>query len=318
MTSTVLVLGARGRLGMAVAQAFANAGWRVIGQIRPGATASLPGVQWLSIDLQDTAALAQAAQGARVVVHALNPPYPKWQQEVPGLMEAAIRVTRALDACLMFPGNVYNFGEDMPEILTEDTPQRPSARKGHLRVAVEHRLAASGVRSVVIRAGDFFGSGTGSWFDLALAKDITKGRMTYPGSMELATPWAYLPDLARSFVAVADRLVREPQSLPWHASFCYAGHSLSGRDWARLLEAVARERGWLAPGQALKIGGMPWGVIRALRRFVPMFRELAEMRYLWQKPHALNGSRLEAFIGAQPATPLPQAVRMALAGLGKA
>lgn len=317
MTSTVLVLGARGRLGMAVAQAFANAGWRVIGQIRPGTTASAPGVQWLPVDLQDTAALTAAAQGATVVVHALNPPYPKWQQEVPVLMEAAIQVTRALDACLMFPGNVYNFGQDMPELLTEDTPQSPTARKGHLRVAVEHRLVDSGVRSVVIRAGDFFGGGTGSWFDLALVKDITKGKMTYPGSMDVATPWAYLPDLARCFVAVADRLEQDPNALARNASFCYPGHRLSGRDWARFLEPIAHEKGWLSSGQALKIGGMPWGVINALRLFVPMFRELAEMRYLWQKPHALDGSRLEAFMGTLPSTPMPQAVRAALAALGK-
>lgn len=316
MKSTVLILGARGRFGAAAAEAFAAAGWQVLGQVRPGTALKHPGVQCLPIDPHDTAALAQAAHGARIVVHALNPPYTQWAREVPGLMDAAIRVTRALDACLLFPGNVYNFGEAMPELLTEDTPQRPSARKGHLRVAVEHRLASSGVRSVVIRAGDYFGSGTGSWFDLALAKNITRGKMTYPGPMDVATPWAYLPDLARSFVAVADRVVEDPRALPPHASFCYSGHRLSGRDWARMLEAVALEKGWLARGQALKLGGMPWGLIRALRLFVPMFRELAEMRYLWRTPHALSGARLEAFVGKLPHTPLPQALAAALQDLG--
>ncbi|WP_413916467.1 hypothetical protein [Candidatus Skiveiella danica] len=34
MANTVLVLGARGRLGGAVAQAFAAAGWRVLAQRR--------------------------------------------------------------------------------------------------------------------------------------------------------------------------------------------------------------------------------------------------------------------------------------------
>ena len=36
MTNTVLVLGARGRLGGAVAQAFAAAGWRVLAQRQIG------------------------------------------------------------------------------------------------------------------------------------------------------------------------------------------------------------------------------------------------------------------------------------------
>lgn len=38
MQTTVLILGARGRFGMAAARAFADAGWRVLGQTRPGAS----------------------------------------------------------------------------------------------------------------------------------------------------------------------------------------------------------------------------------------------------------------------------------------
>ena len=246
MKPTVLILGARGRFGMAAARAFSEAGWKVLGQIRPGASARLSGVQWLPIDLKDGAALAQAARGASVVVHALNPPYPQWAKQVPVLMETAIDVAKALDATLMFTGDVYNYGASMPARLDEETP-----------------------------------------------------------------------DLARSFVAVADKLAQEPSALPRHASFCFAGHQLTGNDWAQLLQTVARDKGWLAAGQALKIGAMPWWLIKSLSFAVPMFRELLEMRYLWHTPYALSGDKLAAFIGAQPVTPLPQALRAALADLGK-
>ena len=317
MKPTDLILGARGRFGLAAARAFSAAGWKVLGQIRPGASANLSGVQWLPIDLADGAALAQAARGATVVVHALNPPYPQWAKQVPVLMGAAIGLAKVLDATLMFPGNVYNYGASMPQHLNEDTPQRPSTRKGALRVAAEQRLVDSGVRSVVIRAGDYFGSGSGSWFDIALAKDITRGKMTYPGAMDIATSWAYLPDLARSFVAVADKLAQDPSALPRNASFCFAGHHLTGNDWAQLIQAVAQEKGWLAAGRSLKIGSMPWWLIKSLSFAVPMFRELSEMQYLWHTPYALSGDKLAALIGTLPVTPLPQALRAALADLGK-
>ena len=39
MQAIVLILGARGRFGLAAARAFADAGWRVLGQMRPGAQA---------------------------------------------------------------------------------------------------------------------------------------------------------------------------------------------------------------------------------------------------------------------------------------
>ncbi|MBK7120060.1 MAG: hypothetical protein IPH64_14260 [Comamonadaceae bacterium] len=47
MTNTVLVLGARGRLGGAVAQAFAAAGWRVLAQRRAGAASRRGGIEWV-------------------------------------------------------------------------------------------------------------------------------------------------------------------------------------------------------------------------------------------------------------------------------
>lgn len=59
------------------------------------------------------------------------------------------------------------------------------------------------MRSVVIRAGDFFGGGTGTLLDRVLAKDLARGRLGLPGAIDVATPFAYLPDLAETFVRVA-------------------------------------------------------------------------------------------------------------------
>lgn len=317
MDRKVLILGARGRLGQALATAFVSAGWHVVAQVRAGAPIpARPGVQWLPVALDDTAALVRAASGASTVVHALNPPYQRWAREVLPLMDTAIRVSRLLGARLMFPGNVYNYGADMPVLLDEDTAMRPSTRKGLLRVQAEQRLAQSAdVPAVVIRAGDYFGSGRGSWFDLALVKDIRAGKMTLPGTLDVATPWAYVPDLARVFVAVAERWQADPQCLPRFSTLCYPGHQLSGADWRALLTPIARQRGWLKPDGDLKVQALPWGFFQALSFAVPLFRELAEMKYLPRTPHALAGHRLSALVGDCSPTPLAQAVPAALEDL---
>src|SRR5258708_3986942 len=96
---SVLVLGARGRFGLAAARAFAQAGWQVHAQIRPGASGpSIAGVEWINANPHDTRALADAAQGAELVVHGLSPAYTHatWRAELPGLTQAAIDVSRAL------------------------------------------------------------------------------------------------------------------------------------------------------------------------------------------------------------------------------
>ena len=318
MQPTVLILGARGRFGLAAAPAFANAGWRVMAHRRAGApipaeAARDARIQWLDQDLHHTTALAAVA-GASVVIHALSPIYTHkaWAAEALPMLESSIQVARILGATLMLPGNVYNFGADMPAVLREDAPQAAQTVKGRIRMEMEARLQHCGVRSVVIRAGDFFGSGQGTWFDQAIVKDIRKGVFTYPGPRDIATAWAYLPDLACAFVAVAERRT----ALQAFEVLHFAGHSITGQQWLDVLNPVARAQGWVRPDGQLRFKRLPWPVIRMGALFVPAWAALAEMRYLWNTPHALANDKLTALIGAEPHTPLALAAQTALADLG--
>ncbi len=318
---TVLILGARGRFGQAAARAFAAAGWQVVAQMRPGAAAlPIAEVRWTEARPDDSAALAAAAPGAAVVVQALSPLYTHraWRREVPRLTQAAIAITRELRATLMLPASVYNFGRELPAQLREDTPQVADTVKGGLRIESEARIrratADGDMKAVVIRAGDFFGSGNGSWLDLAMAKDLQRGRFSYPGPLDLPHAWAYLPDLAQGFVRVAQARER----LPAFETLHFAGHTQAGRDWLDALTDVAWDNGWLSAGGRLKVGSLPWPLLRALGLVVPTFEALAEMRYLWRRPHQLVDTRMQALVGPAPHTPFQQAVRSAIADLGLA
>jgi nucleoside-diphosphate-sugar epimerase len=312
----VLILGANGRFGCAAARAFDSAGWRVLAQVRREPVAELPcGTIPTRMSLCDTAGLAGAAHGATVVVHAVNPVYTRWDTQALPALHAGLDVAEQLGAHFMLPGNVYNFGQTMPPVLREDTPQRPSNRKGEIRVEMERliarRAAAGHLTASVLRAGDFFGAGAGSWFDQAIVKSLRAGRLVYPGPLDRSHAWAYLPDLARAFVRVA----QQPQHPPfacWH----FEGHTLDG---AALLAAVEREATALGivPPRGFRRRGMPWRLISALGTVVPMWRELARMSYLWRVPHALDGQSLAALPGSAPAaTPLHAAVRESLVALG--
>ena len=318
-TATVLVLGASGRLGTACTTAFANAGWQVIAQMRKPATQKLPeGVSALVTgELPDARSTAKL-HNVDVVVHAMNPAYTNaaWTTHVPAMMKSAIEIAQSLNACLMFPGNVYNFGADMPKLLSESTPQRPTTVKGRLRadaeLALRHATQTSDLRSVVIRAGDFFGSGTGSMFDQVTVSKIKKGTFTYSGPLDVATPWAYLPDLAQTFVRAAERRDQLEKFEVLH----FAGHHISGHDWLAALLPLAAAHRWVPDGQALKTAALPWPVMRAIALFNPALASLVEMRYLAKTPHALDNTRLRRLIGEEPHTPLAAAAARALADLG--
>ena len=307
MSSRVLVLGAGGRVGHMAAESFRDAGWTVTSLVRPGRSARAPaGTEVVEIDALDHAAVSAAARGADVILHALNPFYTNWSRFALPLAYSAITAAEAAGATLMFPGNLYNYGSPMPPVIDETTPMRPSSRKGQLRVAMEDRMAEAterGMRAIVLRAGDFYGGGRGSWLDLVLLKDIGRGRLTYPGPIDLMHEWAYLPDL----VSVLVHLAGMRKALPAFATFGFPGHAVTGRDFTT---TIAR-----ATSSKLQIKRMTWWLIHALRPIVPLCRELSEMAYLWNEPHRIDGSKLKAAIGDVPHTPLDDALARALQDL---
>ena len=71
--------------------------------------------------------------------------------------------------------------------MREDSPQHPQSSKGEIRVQLEQRLeevaAKEGVRTLILRLGDFFGPRPGNnWFSQGLIKPgqpVTS--VTYPG-----------------------------------------------------------------------------------------------------------------------------------------
>ena len=178
--------------------------------MRPGsAKRAPPRTRVVEVDALDHAAVSEAAHGVDVVLHALNPTYQLWRTQALPLAYSALTAAEKAGATLMFPGNLYNYGSVLPEVIDETTPMRPTSHKGRIRVAIEDRLQEAaeerGLRVIIVRAGDFFGSGRGSWLDLVIAKDITRLRLTYPGPLEVAHEWAYLPNLARHAGALADQ-----------------------------------------------------------------------------------------------------------------
>src|SRR5436190_15878492 len=207
MKGRILVLGAAGRLGFVAAETFRDAGWQVKGLVRPGRAAAVPRrVEAIEAVTRDEA--VAAANGYDVVLNALNPAITEWNKNALSLAYGAIAAAEGSGATLLFPGSVWNYGRTMPAVLDETTPMQPTTRKGRMRVEIEQRIGEAcdrGMRAIVLRAGDFFGGGRGSWFDLVICKDIERQRLTYPGPLGVMHAWAYLPDFTPTLVRLAER-----------------------------------------------------------------------------------------------------------------
>ncbi len=305
----IAILGANGRLGRVVGKAFIDAGFDVRAVTRTGKVpAELNGATAVAGDALDRASLIHATEGVDIVFNGLNPIYTDWGKCLP-MAENVMTACRANGALHLFPGTVYNYGSPMPQVITEETPFHPTTEKGRIRCAMEDlfrgEAEAGRVRTIVLRAGDFFGgTGSGSWFDLVVAAKMKKGVYTAPGPADLVHEWAYLPDFAVAFVAVARNL----DKLGIYEALNFPGHAVTD------LEIMAAAEKALA--RPLKMTSMPWWVLRAGSPFVPMWREIVSMSYLRFEPHRLVSARLADIIGEIPHTPLDRAVSEALVDLG--
>ena len=231
MSKTVIILGANGRFGRAASQAFFSAGWtiRTFTRNLPD-PAEHPDFARYAGNAFDADALTHAARDCDVIVNALNPPYQNWTRDLPGLTRAVIATAKATGSTVMVPGNVYNYGADMPPALTEDTPHRPTTRKGQLREAMEESYAIAadeGVQTIILRGGDFIErTKTGNWFDTYVTAKAAQGKITYPGPLDRVHAWAYLPDMAGAMAALADKRTE----LGPFAVFGFEGVNLTGAE----------------------------------------------------------------------------------------
>ena len=314
MERTALVIGATGGVGGETAAALLARGWKVRALHRrpeeAAKTAIDPRIEWVEGDAMDRASVIAAAHGASVIVHGANPPgYKNWKGLVLPMLDSTIAAARAVGARVVLPGTVYNFGPDVLPRVRETAEQRPRTRKGAIRVEMERRLRDSGVPTLVVRAGDYFGPrGKNNWFSQGI---VTPGRpvrwLTYPGTAGVGHAFAYLPDLARTIALLLDR---EAELEPF-AVFHFRGHWFD-RGIA-LVEAVRRVAA--TPKARARIVPFTWFLVYLLAPRSATFREMIEMRWLWKHPRELVNDKLVAFLGEEPHTPLDVALGETLRGL---
>jgi len=315
-TKTALVLGATGGIGGETVAALLRHGWRVVAMARDpvrGRAKAGPTVDavWVAGDAMNADDVRRAAEGAQVIIHAVNPPgYRDWGQLVLPMIDNTIAAAKATGARIVLPGTIYNYSDDAFPNLVEDSPQHPLTEKGRIRVALERRLeiaSREGAPALIVRYGDFFGPAPGSnWFSQGL---VTPGKrlngITYPGRQGVGHTWAYLPDAAETIARLLDRA----DALEPFARFHFSG--VWDEDGTAMTRAIAEAVG----RPDTKVKSLPWRLLWLVGLVRETPREIYRMRYLWRNPIRLDNARLANFLGQEPHTPLREAVGRTIAAL---
>ncbi|MBN9334985.1 NAD-dependent epimerase/dehydratase family protein [Devosia sp.] len=296
----VTVLGSNGHIGNAAMIAFRDAGWSVTGLGRTNRK-PVSGTTFVAGDADDVDVVRAAIADADVVVHALHLRYDQWGN---GRSEKQLQVV--IDALgnsgktLLFPGTIYNYRAG-DRTISPATRQSAEAPRGEIRIRLETLLreasSAGKFQTIILRGGDFFGPGNrGEWFEAAMLMDVAKGKIYNMGALNTRHSWAYLPDLSRAFVVLAEKR----EALGKFENFHFAGHWVSHGQMMGAIQTAL-------PGKVV-VSPLQWWMIRAVGLFNPVMRDIYRMRYLWVNEMELVDPRLDALLGPDFGTPFEEAV----------
>lgn len=311
---TALVLGATGGIGGAITRTLLSRGWNVTALVRDAAKAErswqAPTPRFVEGDAMKAEDVRRAVEGARFIVHAVNPPgYRDWDKLVLPMIDNTIAAATDVGARIVLPGTIYNFDPKRVAVIDEYSPQQPTSRKGAIRKEMEARLERASAETpvLILRAGDFFGADARqSWFTQAMAPaGKPLGRIINPAIGGAGHAWAYLPDLATAFA----RLMEMGHGLRRFERLQFEGYwDEDGRGMSDLIQRAAARK--------LPVWSFPWWAMGLAAPFGGFPREAWELREHWRNPMALDNRRLVHLIGEEPRTPVLEAVRDTLIGTG--
>jgi nucleoside-diphosphate-sugar epimerase len=298
-----VVFGASGGAGGATVRELVARGKRVRAVTRSGGGDLPTGVEAVRADAANRLEARRACEGATVVYHAVNVPYPAWAETLPPVMDGLIDAAGAAGATLVYADNLYAYGPvDRP--MTEDLPAAATTRKGKLRARLAETLLAAHhagtVRAVIGRGSDYYGPGVrhSAAGERLFPAVLSGGKAMWAGSLDQPHSLTFIDDFARVLVTLGER--EEALGQVWHAPLAEA---LTGRQFIELAFAEA--------GKPPKIGTVSPLMIRLVGLVNPMVRELGELIYEFEAPFILDGSKYRQAFGGAP-TPHREAIRATL------
>ena len=262
------------------------------------------GAETFKADLLDADQVADAVRGSDIVYLLAGIQYDTqiWQRDWPIIMRNVIKACQATHAKLVFFDNAYMYGKvDGP--ITEETPYRPSSKKGVVRAEIalmlQKEMTAGTIEALIVRAADFYGPGV---TDKSVAGTLVFTNMAKGGkarwfiNADVPRSYNYVPDAAEAVYRLATHA--EAYGQIWHLPCVQP--ALTGRQFVQLAAKYmnAPDQPTVFPKWLLKVAG--W--------FVPFMKELYEMSYQDEAPYQFSSSKFEKAFGIVP-TPYEEAIR---------
>lgn len=301
--ATFTILGANGNIAKVISSELRTNQIK-IRQVSRNPKSTSPEDEIIKADLLNASQVSKAVKGSEVVFLVAGITYKTsiWKHDWPIIMRNTLDACIAHGAKLVFFDNMYALDPTQVGHLTEETPMNPQSEKGKVRKQILEMLwgevEKGRLKALVARAADFYGpEASNSVLQELVIKSMKAGKnpqWLYSGDKKHS--FTYIPDAgkATAFLALQENSWNQTWNLPTDPSYP------SGKEITSIINRL------LSQNAKLQVMA-PW-LISVLGIFIPVLREVKELRYQSDQDYCLDSSKIEKAYGLKP-TPIEQGLR---------
>ena len=226
-----------------------------------------------------------------------------WQNTWPVIMRNVIEACRKHESKLVFFDNIYMYDRDSLDHMTEDTPIRPTSKKGEVRTEIAGMLMDAvekgHINALIARSADFYGPATQgkSVITEIVLKNFCQGKKAnWLCSVDYKHSFTYTLDAGRATAVLGN--TAEAYNQVWHLPT--APHPQTGQEW---IEAIAQEM-LVEP----KIQVATKFIVKVMGLFINPMREMYEMLYQYDRDYVFDSSKFENHFNIKP-TPYAEGIK---------
>jgi nucleoside-diphosphate-sugar epimerase len=249
-------------------------------------------------DLTNRDNVFKAIEGSEIVYVIIGFEYKLkvWQSIWPPFIKNVIDACIENKSKLVFFDNVYAIGGDNVKHITENSPFSPTSKKGKVREQVDKMIPEAmeqgKIEAIIARASDFYGlvKDRSILMEVVYRNLSQNKKAQWMFDAKKKHSFTYIPDAARATAILGNTPAAFNQiwNLPTDPD------SLTGEEWINLF---AKEM-----GKDNKYTLLPaWGV-KMLGLFIPIMKEMYEMRYQADRDFFFDSSKFEKYFNFKPTT----------------
>ncbi|MDZ4839418.1 MAG: NAD-dependent epimerase/dehydratase family protein [Bacteroidota bacterium] len=253
----------------------------------------------MAADLTQAAEVDKAVSGSDIVYLMVGYTYKAkiWAVEWPKTMRNVIDACKKYHCKLVFFDNVYMYDPTKVGHMTEQTPWKPSSKKGKIRAETAKMLMdeinAGQIRAIIARSADFYGPNTKNGvLNVTVFNNFKKGKPAqWLGSTSKRHTFTYTVDAAKATALLAN--TEDAYNQVWHLPTYDT--QMTGKDW---VTQIAKEMN-ISP----KIQLLPVWMMGILGLFVLGLTELKEMVYQYTQDYYFDSNKFTKRFGSMITPP---------------